>query len=50
MLMWYMCFSSTELDSFLVKYFNVEKLTYRQIQCALYLMVSMSDFLTVFAA
>ena len=50
MLMLYMCLSTTELDSFLVKYFNVEKLTYRQIQCALYLMVSMSDFLTVFAA
>ena len=50
MLMLYMCLSSTELDSFLVKYFNVEKLTYRQVQCALYLMVSTSDFPTVFAA
>ena len=50
MLMLYMCLSSTELDSVLVKYFNVEKMTYRQIQCALNLMVSMSDFLTVFAA
>ena len=48
MLMLYMGLSRTELDSFLVKYFNVVKLTYRQIQCALYLMVSMSDFLTVF--
>ena len=50
MLMLYMCLSTTDLDAFLVKYFNVEKLTHRQIQCALYLMVSMSDFLTVFAA
>ena len=50
MLMLYMCLSTTELDSFLVKCFNLEKLTYRQIQCALYLMVSMSDFLTVFAS
>ena len=50
MLMLYMCLSTTEFDSFLVKHFNVEKLTYRRIQCALYLMVSISDFLTVFAA
>jgi len=50
MLMLYMCLSTTEPDSFLVKYFNVENLTYRQIQCALYLKVSISDFLTVFAA
>ena len=50
MLMLHMCLSTTELDSFLVKYFNVEKLTYRQIQCAVYLMVSMSDSLNVFAA
>ena len=28
MLMLYMCLSTTELDSFLVKYFNVEKLTF----------------------
>ena len=48
--MLYMCLSTTELDSFLVKYFNVVKLTYRQVQCALCLMVSMTDFLTVFAA
>merc|ERR1712012_1409723 len=50
MLMLYMCLSTTDPDSFLVKYFNVENLTYRQIQCALYLKVSISDFLTVFAA
>ena len=50
MLMLYMSLSATELDSFLVKYFNVVKLTYRQIQCTLYLMMSMSDFLTVFSA
>merc|ERR1712107_498464 len=50
MLMLYMCLSTTEPESLLVKYFNVENLTYRQIQCALYLKVSISDFLTVFAA
>ena len=42
------CLPTTEPDSFLAKYLNVENLSYKQIQ--LYLKVSISDFLSVFAA
>ena len=50
MLMLCMCPSTTEPDSFLEKYSSVENLTYRQIQCALYLKGSITDFLTALAA
>ena len=50
MLMLYMCLSTTDSDSFLAKCSNVENLTDRLIQCALYLKGSISDFLTVFTA
>ena len=48
--MLYMCLYTPHEDSILRKHFNVPPLSYIQIQCALYLKVSMSDFLTVFAA
>ena len=50
MLMLCMCPSTIEPDSFLEKYSSVENLTYRQIQCALYLNRSITDFLTALAA
>ena len=44
MLMLYMCLSTTELDSFLVKYYIVEKLTCRQ-KCGFHVIVGFSaDF------
>ena len=50
MLMLCMCPSTVEPDSFLEKYSSVENLTYIQIQCALYLKGSITDFLTALAA
>ena len=48
MVMSYMCLSTTEPDSVLAK--QVKNFAYRQIQCALYLKVSISYSLAVFVA
>ena len=47
--MLYTCLCTSKTDSFLVKHPNVPQLTYRQLQRAKYLKVSISDFLTMFS-